>query len=195
MDTHAQAEVGYWKHDFEYHGGVKGYMAERVLILPHHLEFFGQYLLAEKGPGLDVGTGLVSIFEFLPDLAPVYSIEPLQCEFDKIFVPPDRKVLCVAGSGEDMPFANAQFRFVYCVNVIDHTPRPDRMIAEIRRVLAPGGTLYFQVNFDEELWIGHYRLWDHNTLKDLMFEFTLVDNYEYARLECKQRLYWGVYKK
>ncbi len=42
--------------------------------------------------------------------------------------------------GEAMRFADEQFDVVYCHTVLHFTPRPDRMIDEIHRVLRPGGT-------------------------------------------------------
>ena len=197
MNSKAQSELAFWRQYFVDSGGAEHYMAARDSgAMGHHLEFFGKYLSSQKGPGLDVGPGLVSIFEFLPGIESMYSIEPLQVEMDKIFSPPTGRVVRVAGSGENMPFADGQFQFVYCANVIDHTPNPDRMLSEIERVLAPGGRFYFNVNFDKELWVpGHYSLWTPDIVAEKLQRFTLVDSYEYARPEYNQRLYWGVYTK
>ena len=38
-----------------------------------------------------------------------------------------------------MPFADATFEYVYSWGVLHHTPGIDRAIAEIHRVLKPGG--------------------------------------------------------
>lgn len=45
-------------------------------------------------------------------------------------------VLCV---GEDLPFADAQFDYVICAAVLEHTRRPWDVAREICRVLKPGG--------------------------------------------------------
>ncbi len=47
------------------------------------------------------------------------------------------------GRAEALPFAAASFDVVICVDVLEHVDRPDTTIAEIARVLAPGGTLCF----------------------------------------------------
>lgn len=46
-------------------------------------------------------------------------------------------------SGRAMTFADASFDFVYCHTVLHFTPEPERMIAEVHRVLRPGGTAFF----------------------------------------------------
>ena len=43
--------------------------------------------------------------------------------------------------GERIPFADASFELVYCKQVLEHVERPRELIAEVARVLAPGGHL------------------------------------------------------
>ncbi len=48
-------------------------------------------------------------------------------------------VMCV---GEDLPFADDQFDFVFCFAVLEHTMRPWDVAREMCRVLKPGGRIY-----------------------------------------------------
>ncbi len=43
--------------------------------------------------------------------------------------------------GERVPFADASFDLVYCVQVLEHARRPGALVAESARVLRPGGRL------------------------------------------------------
>ena len=47
------------------------------------------------------------------------------------------------GMAEQLPFAAGSFDVVICVDVLEHVDRPDAVIAEIARVLAPGGRFCF----------------------------------------------------
>ena len=47
----------------------------------------------------------------------------------------------VDSSAEELPFANGAFGVVIIKHVVEHLPHPERAIAEIGRVTAPGGVL------------------------------------------------------
>ena len=46
---------------------------------------------------------------------------------------------CAGGAAEALPFHAGAFDVVFCSEVIEHVPDPDRLVAELRRVLRPGG--------------------------------------------------------
>jgi SAM-dependent methyltransferase len=47
--------------------------------------------------------------------------------------------------GEQLPFPDASFDFVYAHGVVQYTANPARLVEECRRVLKPGGQAVFQV--------------------------------------------------
>lgn len=53
----------------------------------------------------------------------------------------------VFGDAQQLPFANDTVDHVLLLDVLEHIPGPDRCLAEIFRVLKPGGTLTIQVPF------------------------------------------------
>ncbi len=70
------------------------------------------------------------------DLTP-YSIELAQERFQVFDVPGE---LVVANAEERLPFPDESFDHAYSFGVIHHSPAPDRIVGEIRRVLRSGGT-------------------------------------------------------
>lgn len=47
------------------------------------------------------------------------------------------------GAGERLPFADASFEYVSCCDVLEHVDDVDAVLAEIGRVLKPGGTFFY----------------------------------------------------
>src|SRR5262245_49803033 len=43
------------------------------------------------------------------------------------------------GDAERLPLRSASFDGVFCSNMLEHTPRPEAVFAEIERILRPGG--------------------------------------------------------
>jgi SAM-dependent methyltransferase len=53
-------------------------------------------------------------------------------------------VRAVVGSAEAMPFQDSEFDLVTCVNTLHHVAEPALTLAEMARVLAPGGSIVIQ---------------------------------------------------
>jgi ubiquinone/menaquinone biosynthesis C-methylase UbiE len=56
------------------------------------------------------------------------------------------------GDIESMPFADATFETVVCTEVLEHVPHPESALAEMRRVLRPGGLLLGSVPARSWIW-------------------------------------------
>lgn len=57
----------------------------------------------------------------------------------------------VIGDAENMKFEENRFDSVVCLEVIEHTPSPGKLISEIYRVVKPGGSLLLTVPFVFEI--------------------------------------------
>ncbi len=53
----------------------------------------------------------------------------------------------VACNAERLPFQDGRFQVVECDAVLEHTPQPSAIVAEIRRCLKPGGCVHVTVPF------------------------------------------------
>lgn len=62
-------------------------------------------------------------------------------------LPRIRSIVDVWGDGMALPFATESVDCVLCSEVLEHVPRPEGILAEIQRVLRPGGAALITVPF------------------------------------------------
>jgi SAM-dependent methyltransferase len=106
---------------------------------------------------LEVGSGAHGLVFFFGTTRGV-GCDPLACDYAALFPAWQGRALTVAAAGERLPFADASFDVVLCDNVVDHAEDPARIALELSRVLAPGGLLYFTVNFHHAVYTFASRL-------------------------------------
>ena len=100
-------------------------------------------------PILDAGCGTGLNLRHLPAGSVGLDINPRNISVVRARVPGCSAVL---GDVEAMPFPDATFGTVVCTEVLEHVPDPRRALAEIRRVLMPGGVLIGSVPARSWVW-------------------------------------------
>lgn len=102
---------------------------------------------------LDLGCGYEA-----PGLARLPSSGTLKCGIDAVAdLRPSRaqRIRFVRGDGSRLPFADGSFDLVISKSVLEHLTHPERVLAEVARVLAPGGHFVFLTpNFWDYVSIG-----------------------------------------
>lgn len=58
----------------------------------------------------------------------------------------------VVGSATEIPFPDNSFDVIWTVDVLEHVPKPERALSEMRRVLRPDGYLYIRAAWDCRPW-------------------------------------------
>jgi len=97
---------------------------------------------------LEIGCGPVGIVSALK-WGKRYGLDPLEDFYHTNEVLTKQRspeVHYLKGQAEDIPFPDGFFYLVVADNVLDHVRAAERVLSEIRRVLAPGGFLYFALN-------------------------------------------------
>ena len=94
---------------------------------------------------LEVGSGAHGLIFFFGAQRGI-GLDPLAVQYVALFPQWQRRVTTVAAVGESLPFADHTFDIVLSDNVVDHAECPAKILAEMTRVLAPAGLLYFAVN-------------------------------------------------
>jgi SAM-dependent methyltransferase len=99
------------------------------------------------------------------------------------------------GSAEDLPFPSQSFGLVCSMGVLHHTPRTERAVGEIRRVLRPGGRLivmfYHRNSFHYRVLFPFRRLFAGKSLQQSINEVDGVGNPKgdvYSRRELRALL-------
>ena len=106
--------------------------------------------IAPDAKVLEVGSGAHGLIFYFGGRC--VGVDPLAVSYASLFPMWQRDVPTVACFGERLPFADRAFDVVLCDNVVDHAQSPAEIVAELVRVLAPGGLLYFTVNIHHPIY-------------------------------------------
>ena len=99
-----------------------------------------------RGRVLEIGVGTGLSFPHYPPDVEVVGIEPLEPmrrRAQRRAEDLGRDVTLIEGAAEELPFEDASFDSVVSLAVLCSVHDPDRVLAEIRRVLRPGGRFIF----------------------------------------------------
>jgi ubiquinone/menaquinone biosynthesis C-methylase UbiE len=141
-------------------GGYDRSILQRLLFEPSHRAIIAR-IRARAGNGalaiLDVGCGTGLFAARIRAALPQTTV----CGVDLVSAmlaqgqarwQSDARVTAVQGDSERLPFASGAFDVVTCANSFHHYPHQDRAVAEMRRVLKPGGRLFLVDGCRDGLW-------------------------------------------
>lgn len=130
-----------WWRDQQFQPGWAGFLVNPFWHARSGLLDGLSHLLPHlKGRVLDVGCGQMPYRNLVP--ASDYVGIDIDSEVTRRIGKAD-----VLYDGTRIPFENAHFDGVLCSQVLEHVFQPDNFVAEIRRVLAPGGVLVLATPF------------------------------------------------
>jgi SAM-dependent methyltransferase len=88
-------------------------------------------------------------------MAPLLDDPAVDATETDVWLGPRTEIVCDA---HDLPFADGSFDAVICQAVLEHVVDPPRVVSEIHRVLAPGGLVYAEIPFMQQVHEGAYDL-------------------------------------
>jgi SAM-dependent methyltransferase len=116
--------------------------------------------LPPGAPMLDAGCGSGRNMVELARRGPVTGIELSDTSIDLAREREAGEV--IAGSVLEMPFESGRFQLAVCLDVIEHLEDDLGALRELRRVVAPGGSLLVTVPAYQWLWSGHDEVNHHH---------------------------------
>ena len=136
-------ELDFWKHWTQaapYQNlDIPAYWAEELARFGCSRELFNGLRV------VDIGCGPYGLIHFLDNAALRIRIDPLllqyECKMD--LAAPQ---LSLSALGEHLPLASGSADVAICFNALDHMCDPGEALAEVRRVLRPGGTLLLMIH-------------------------------------------------
>jgi ubiquinone/menaquinone biosynthesis C-methylase UbiE len=102
-----------------------------------------------EAPMLDAGCGTGLNLASMPAGSVGIDLNPRNLDLIQQRLPQHQVVL---GDIEAMPFEDASFSTVVCTEVLEHVPYPETALAEMARVLKPGGVLIGSVPCRSMIW-------------------------------------------
>lgn len=148
------------------------YQDERIAQISRYAATFVDKQLLDLGAGMGgfavaaaLGGAHVTVSEYN---LPYCQIVQLRAERYGLDVP------VINGVGEFLPYADATFDMVVCWDVIEHVQSPRAMLAEIYRVLKPGGMLFLTA-INRRAWVDpHYHIRGLNWLPRRLAEWLIT---------------------
>lgn len=143
----------------------------RVVALKRVLE----RMVPQGGPALDVGAGGGLWASNLKAFDPVWVVEPEMNRYRvKLEAAGLRSRAVAAALPGPLPFSDRSFRLLSCLDVVEHLEDDFSSIAELARLVGPGGHLLVTVPAHLELWssldetVGHQRRYSRAAFSTLL---------------------------
>jgi SAM-dependent methyltransferase len=140
----------------------------------------------------EIGSGAHGLIFFFNSKRGV-GVDPLAANYAGLFPKWQRRVPTVSAVGESLPFPDKAFEVVLCDNVVDHAESPVQIVAELARILSPGGLLYFTVNVHHPIYALASHVHGAWNAVGLNFEVgPFADHTTHLRLSDARRLFEGL---
>lgn len=121
-------------YDQEFAGGAYAPPEAHASGYPELERFVADHRLSDGAKCVEIGCGRGAFQDLVADYTGVDLSDTVARYLHKPFV---------QSSATELPFPDSSFDAAWTIWVFEHVPDPERAMAELRRVLRPGGLLFF----------------------------------------------------
>ncbi|WP_299657894.1 bifunctional 2-polyprenyl-6-hydroxyphenol methylase/3-demethylubiquinol 3-O-methyltransferase UbiG [uncultured Tateyamaria sp.] len=140
LDIYDDVATNWWSDDIRWVRTLKNMVPGRLKWFDRHIDWSGTLVL-------DLGCAGGFMAEALADRgAKVIGIDPAAQAIEAArshAAKAGKDIRYDVGVGEDLTYPSDSFDAVVCVDVLEHVTDLDQVLAEVARVLRPGGTFLF----------------------------------------------------
>jgi SAM-dependent methyltransferase len=176
---------------------VRGHEDEVILAMQQSSRRVRELLegfqpIAPDARVVEVGSGAHGLIFYFGSSRGI-GVDPLAVSYGYLFPHWQSRATTVAAVGESLPFPDRSFEVVICDNVVDHAESPSRIVRELTRILAPGGLLYFTVNFHHRVYAVAAGVHSHWRGLGLPYEVgPFADHTTHLTLDAAEALFRGL---
>lgn len=130
-----------WRPDYDRWREMRIWQERYQQVRLAMIEQYGGALAGRRILDLGSGMGGTSVALALAGAHPLaFEYNRAYCDIIRLRAARyDLALPVVNGAGETLPFADGSFDLVICWDVVEHVQDPERLVAELARVLRPGG--------------------------------------------------------
>jgi len=163
-----QGELDYWLWRMPQREGPKFWQDTYFQLYRHYLGLEPNSLAGKTAVDIGCGPhGCIGLFTGGIRIG----VDPLCKSYARHFDLASHNVIYLASHAEDMPLIDGSIDVVTSRNSIDHVDDPARVIADIARILKPGGEIIFAVNYGHEATLLEPHVFDDGRLHGLLNPF------------------------
>lgn len=159
-------EVEWWLN----HGSVNMAVQSHTDFFEHIYTTYARSLHGKRfKQALEIGPGASGGYlAVMPDITKRVSLDPISGQLGaKGFLPFRSRIRYITGFAERMPFGDKSFDLIIISNALDHVRDMDKAMSEIKRVIRPGGYLFFFTFLNVQT----PHPWTFNTVEEAMAMF------------------------
>jgi len=173
---------------------LEGRERKAKTILAVLKDFFGAELKSLSLLDTGCSTGIIAHYlsDYLGEVVGIDTDEPA-IQYARENFTKDRIRFNVADAMA-VPFPKSHFDVVICAHVYEHVPDADKLLAEIHRVLKPGGVCYFAAGNRINLMEPHHRLPFLSVLPRPLAHICMKAAGKGSRYPERHLSYWGLKK-